>query len=107
MKAKVGVTLTALGDGTRRRVVEELSGGERSAGELAAALAMTPAALTRHLRVLRQAGVVGVSLDDGDNRRHVYTLRAEPLRELRDWADEVAAFWVRQLAAYGEHVDGR
>jgi DNA-binding transcriptional ArsR family regulator len=98
-------TLAALEDDTRRRVVEALAQRRMSAGELASQLDVTPAFLTRHLRVLRDASIVGVSLDAGDNRRHVYELRLEPLHELRNWADDIAAFWGGQLAAFVDHAE--
>jgi len=105
--ARVGAVLTALGDERRRGVVEALADGRRaSAGELAAQLDVTPALLTRHLRVLRAASVVRVALDPDDHRRHVYELVPDPLLELRDWAERVAAFWTGQLdsfTAYAHH----
>ena len=86
-------------------MVEALAERRMSAGELASQLDVTPAFLTRHLRVLRDARIVRASLDAGDQRRHVYELRPEPLHELRDWADDVAAFWRRQLAGFADHVE--
>ena len=104
--AGVGALLTALGDEKRRGVVEALAGRRASAGELAGELDVTPALLTRHLRVLRAASVVRVALDPDDHRRHVYELVPDPLLELRDWAERVAAFWTGQLdsfTAYAHH----
>lgn len=105
MTAGVATTLSALADDTRRGVVELLARRAMSAGEVAAELAVSPAALSRHLRALRHAGLVAVTLDDGDNRRHVYALRPEPLQRLRDWTEDVTAFWTAQLAAFTDHVD--
>jgi DNA-binding transcriptional ArsR family regulator len=105
--AAVAATLGALADDTRRSVVELLARRPMSAGAVASELDVSPAALTRHLRVLRQAGLVAVTLDDGDNRRHVYALRPEPLRRLREWADDVTTFWADQLGAFTDHVDAR
>ena len=105
MSGAVGATLTALEDNTRRGVVEALAKRRMSAGELASQLDVTPAFLTRHLRVLRDARIVRASLDASDQRRHVYELRPEALHELRDWADDVAAFWSRQLVAFADHVE--
>lgn len=102
--AGVDVVLTALGDPTRRRVVEVLADKPASAGEIAAQLRVSPALLTRHLRVLRQTGVVEAILDPGDHRRHVYELVPDPVVELRDWADRVAAFRSRQLDAFVDHA---
>jgi DNA-binding transcriptional ArsR family regulator len=98
--------LALLGDATRRGVVETLARREASAGDLALDLGTTPAALTRHLRLLRNAGVVSVSLDPDDNRRHVYRMQPEPFGELRDWADGIATFWTRPLSAFSDHAAG-
>ena len=105
MSRAVGTTLTALEDSTRRGVVEALAERRMSAGELASQLDVTPAFLTRHLRVLRDARIVRASLDASDQRRHVYARRPEPLHELRDWAYDVAVFWSRQLVAFADHVE--
>lgn len=99
--------LALLGDPTRRGVVEALAEREVSAGELAERLATSPAALTRHLRLLRDAGVVEAALDPDDHRRHLYRMRPEPFRELRDWADDIAAFWTTQLDAFSTHASER
>jgi len=96
--------LALLGDPTRRGVIQALAGREVGAGELAEQLGTTPAALTRHLRLLRQADVVSVALDPDDNRRHVYRVRPEPFRELRDWADDIDAYWTAQLASFAEYA---
>lgn len=98
-------TLLALGDNKRRGVVEALTERRVSAGELADQLEVTPAVLTRHLRVLRDAGLVRATLDPQDQRRHVYELQPLPLRELRDWAEDVSAFWMEQLASFADYVE--
>lgn len=102
----VAAVLRALDDDTRRGVVEALARQPRSAGELASHLEVSPAALTRHLRLLREAGIVGASLDHGDQRRHVYALRPHPLVELRDWVDQVSEYWTSQLGAFAESLGG-
>jgi DNA-binding transcriptional ArsR family regulator len=96
----MALTLTALADNTRRGAIEALGDGPLSAGELATRLDVTPAALSRHLRVLRQAGLVSVALDDADSRRHVYSVQPEGLVGLTDWARRVTLFWSSQLASY-------
>jgi DNA-binding transcriptional ArsR family regulator len=101
----VGAALTALGDPNRRETVHLLAERSRSAGELASELDVSPALLTRHLRVLREAGLVRTSLDPDDQRRHVYELVDAPLRDLRDWVDEVTAFWEQQLGAFTAHLE--
>lgn len=102
----IDATLGALAEDTRRSAVEELARGPLSAGELATRLGATPAALTRHLRVLREAGLVQIDLDPTDARRHIYTIRPDPLRRLTDWSRRVADFWTSQLDSYRQHASG-
>lgn len=107
MTVDIGTTLSALADDTRRAVVEVLADGPVSAGQLAARLQVTPAALTRHLRVLRGAGLVAVSLDTADTRRHVYSMQPVPLRQLGAWAEQLTEFWATQLTSFADHVEAR
>jgi DNA-binding transcriptional ArsR family regulator len=100
MRPGLALTLSALADDTRRTAVEELARQPLSAGELAGRLDVTPAALTRHLRLLRQAGLVSVALDPADSRRHVYSVETAPLEGLTEWAGQLARFWTSQLTAY-------
>lgn len=100
----VSLTLTALADDTRRGAVEALRQGPLSAGELSNHLNVTPAALTRHLRMLRRADLVSVSLDPADSRRHVYSVRPDRLVQLSEWAENVSRFWTAQLASYANHA---
>lgn len=104
MSSQVGGTLKALADDTRRAVVEALGETPLSAGQLAARIDVTPAALSRHLRVLRQAGLVQLSLDEDDSRRHIYAIESGPLHALSEWVGRVAEFWTSQLTSYGRHV---
>ena len=97
--------LAALADPVRRQVVDVLRVGPRRAGELADAVAMSGPAMSRHLRVLRDGGLVEVIGNDGDARVRVYRLRAEPFVALRAWLDQVEAFWADQLGAFAEHVE--
>lgn len=98
-------TFAALADPTRRAVVDLLRGRPRRAGELAEALSMSPPAMSRHLRVLRENGLVEEERDDEDARVRMLRLRPRPFDELRHWIDEVEQFWVGQLAAFKEHAE--
>ncbi|HEX2483801.1 MAG TPA: metalloregulator ArsR/SmtB family transcription factor [Myxococcota bacterium] len=100
-------TLAALSDPTRRAVLELLRGGPRRAGELSDALGMSPPAMSRHLRVLRECGLVAEARGDDDGRVRVLRLRPEPLDELRHWIGEVERFWTGQLASFKEHAERR
>jgi DNA-binding transcriptional ArsR family regulator len=101
----VSSTLTALADPTRQRVVDLLRQGPRPAGELAAEARVSPAALSRHLRVLRASGLVEVAGVDSDARLRVYRLRRPPFAALQAWLDQVHAFWGEHLDAFAEHAN--
>jgi len=89
----------ALADRTRRGVVERLRAGPCRAGALAAALAASAPALTRHLRILRDSELVEEQPDPDDGRARVYSLRQEAFGRLQHWVDDVQALWQQQLAA--------
>jgi DNA-binding transcriptional ArsR family regulator len=97
----------ALADGTRRGVVELLRQGPRRAGELAGELDVSAPALSRHLRILREAHLVHEQVAEDDARSRVYTLRREAFLQLRGWVDGIEALWQEQLTAFAEHVDRR
>jgi DNA-binding transcriptional ArsR family regulator len=101
----VDETFAALADPTRRRVIDLLRRRPRRAGELAEALDMSAAAMSRHLRVLRQSGLVEEEGDEADARVRVYRLRRGPFATMRRWLDAVEAFWADQLDAFKEHVE--
>jgi DNA-binding transcriptional ArsR family regulator len=88
--------LQALADPTRRRIVELLAQGDRSAGELAGEFTVSRPAVSRHLRVLREAGVV---TSHADAQRRVYRLEPGPLDELSGWLERTRAFWSDRLDA--------
>lgn len=101
----VGAALAALADPTRRAVITLLSRSPQRAGELAAALAMTPPSLSRHLRVLRKGGLIADDEPEHDARVRLYRLQPEALSPLRGWLDEVEAFWGDQLQAFKAHAE--
>ena len=105
--AQLGTALTALGDPTRRAVVRLLARGSQRAGELAAALEMTPPTLSRHLRVLRKCGLIVDDEPEDDARVRLYRLRPDALQPLRDWLDEVEGFWNDQLQSFKAHAENR
>jgi DNA-binding transcriptional ArsR family regulator len=93
----------ALADPTRRRVVELLAERERTAGELASAFTVSRPAVSRHLRVLRAAGVVR---SRGDAQRRIYALEPEALDELDRWVESVRRFWPERLDELERHLAG-
>jgi len=98
-------TLAALADPHRRAVVNLLRERPRAAGELARAVGLSPPAMSRHLRTLRQGGVVEESHPDFDARVRIYALRAEPMIELMRWLEETERLWSEQLAAFRAHLE--
>ena len=75
------------------------------AGEIAAALELTPPALSRHLRVLRRSGLIREEGVEEDARVRIYQLRKEPFDQLRGWLGEVESFWIGELSAFRDHVE--
>jgi DNA-binding transcriptional ArsR family regulator len=88
--------LEALADPTRRTIVELLAAGERSAGELAAEFETSRPAVSRHLRVLREHGLVSAR---EHGRRRLYALEPAPLAELDEWLSHYRSFWTNRLDA--------
>ena len=105
MLADLDQTLSALAAPARRGIVELLREGPRSAGELAEALALPRPALSKHLRVLREAGVVEQESLECDGRVRMVQLRREPFAALRDWVADVEGFWTVQLDAFKAHAE--
>jgi DNA-binding transcriptional ArsR family regulator len=96
-----------LADGTRRRVIELLAQGPRRAGELAAACDTSPQAMSNHLRVLLDAGVVADGRLADDARARVFRLRPQSLTALQAWLDQLQAEWRTQLGSFKRHVEER
>ena len=88
--------LEALADPTRRRIVELLAEDERDAGELASHFTVSRPAVSRHLRVLRETGLVR---SRGVAQRRVYSLEPAPLAELDAWLARYRRFWSDRLDA--------
>jgi len=105
MQSSVDRTLAALADPTRRGVIDLLSRKPRRASEIADALSATRPAMSRHLRVLRRAGLVREHELEHDARARVYQLERWPFEELSGWLDEVGAFWGDQLEAFKLHAE--
>lgn len=103
----LGPVFQALGDDTRRQVVQLLSTGPRRAGELAEATGVTKPAMSRHLRVLLQAGVVDDERRADDARVRVFRLRPASVTALQAWLDQLQAHWDDQLRAFKAHAEQR
>jgi DNA-binding transcriptional ArsR family regulator len=105
MSKDLAAVLPTLSDPTRRRVVELLSERARRAGELAAEVGTSPPVMSRHLRILLDAGVVADERVPGDARLRVFRLRREPVLALQAWLDQLQAHWDEQLGAFKRHVE--
>jgi len=103
--AQLDRTLAALADPHRRQVVDLLSHGPRAAGELARELALSAPAMSRHLRTLRESGLVEESHPPLDARVRVYALRPEPMANLLRWLEEAERLWSEQLLAFKAHLE--
>ena len=88
--------MNALADPTRRRIVELLADGELSAGELAAEFQTSRPGVSRHLRVLREHGLVRAR---EHGQRRLYSLDPAPLAELDAWLARYRPFWTNRLDA--------
>lgn len=96
--------LAALADPHRRRVVDLLRERPYRAGDLARAARVSFPAMSRHLRTLRQSGLVEEARDEFDSRVRIYRLKSEAMLELRTWLAETDALWARQLASLKAHL---
>lgn len=101
----VDVVFAALADPARRRAVELLHDAPRRAGELATLLALPAPAMSRHLKTLKQAGLVSEAHPEGDARVRIYSLQAGRLDELKSWLALAEDGWSRQLAAFKTKVE--
>jgi DNA-binding transcriptional ArsR family regulator len=95
-----GNGFAALGDPTRRAIFEQLRAGPRSVGELAGTLPVSRPAVSQHLRVLREAGLVS---DRKEGTRRLYRVSPDGLAELRDYLN---GFWDEVLAEFKDKVEG-
>jgi DNA-binding transcriptional ArsR family regulator len=97
--------LHAIADGHRRTMLEALRDGPATVNELAAALPIARPGVSRHLRVLREAGLVEAR---HDAQRRIYSLRPEPLAQVDDWLTDYRALWRNRMdALHTEIARGR
>ena len=98
----LSTTFAALADPTRRAILARLASGECSVTELAAPFDMSMPAVSKHLRVLRDAGFVESTVDA---QRRLYRLKPEPLQEVDAWLEPFRRFWSAHLDALERHLD--
>jgi DNA-binding transcriptional ArsR family regulator len=93
-----------LADPTRRRVVEALRFGERQVGDIVEEAGIHQSGVSRHLRILSEAGFVSMR---PDGQRRLYALKPEPFRELDDWLAQYRGLWEQRLDRFGEALVAR
>jgi DNA-binding transcriptional ArsR family regulator len=98
----MATTFEILAEPSRRDILDLLLGGEQRVGDLVDQLSLTQPAVSKHLKVLRAAGLVEVRQDA---QRRWYRLRLEPLREVDDWLTPYRRMWERHLDALARHLD--
>jgi len=105
LSAAVDKVFAALADPHRRRAVELLGVSPRRAGELATALDLPAPALSRHLRLMKECGLVEESHPQFDARVRIYSLKDGAMTELKHWLANTEAMWMAQLSALKIHVE--
>jgi len=93
---------TAVAEPHRRLILDVLRGGERSVGELVERVGLSQPGVSKHLGVLRQAGLVGAR---AEGKQRLYTLRPRPLAELDAWLEPYRALWTERLDALERHLE--
>lgn len=98
----MATTFEVLAEPNRRLILDLLLASERPVGELVDVMAVSQPAVSKHLRVLRRAGLVEVRTDA---QRRIYRLRAEPLRALDEWLKPYRQLWASRLDALERHLE--
>jgi DNA-binding transcriptional ArsR family regulator len=98
-------SFAALSDATRRDIIRTLLHKPRRAGELAECVAMSPQALSRHLRVLRKAGLVAEQGLEEDARVRIYSVRPIALEPVQEWLWQIEELWRRQLQSFKTYAE--
>src|SRR6185312_11430857 len=98
--ADLDVLLGVLADPTRREVMQLLSSGPRPASEIADSAGVSRPVMSRHLRVMLQAGVVTDERDPADARLRIFRLRPDSVAGLQAWLDQLQAHWDEQLGSF-------
>ena len=96
------MSFAVLAEPSRRTILDVLRDGERPVGDLVRHLRLSQPAVSKHLRVLREAGLVEVRTDA---QRRLYRIRPEPLAEIDAWLEPYRRLWGRSLDALGRHLE--
>jgi DNA-binding transcriptional ArsR family regulator len=100
--ATPAATFEVLAEPSRRRILDLLRDGERAVGDLVERVDLSQPAVSKHLRVLKEAGLVEMR---PDGQRRWYRLRAAPLAEIDEWLEPYRRFWTDRLDALERHLD--
>jgi DNA-binding transcriptional ArsR family regulator len=92
----------AVAEPSRRAILDILRAGERPAGDLVSALALSQPGVSKHLKLLREAGLVSVR---ADGQRRLYRLQPQGLRDLEAWLAPYRHFWADRLARLDDHLE--
>jgi DNA-binding transcriptional ArsR family regulator len=95
-------TFDVLAEPMRRRILDLLLDGESSVGDLVKRLRLSQPGVSKHLRVLRDAGLVSVRKEA---QRRIYGVRPEPLEEIAEWLEPYRELWAERLDALERHLD--
>jgi DNA-binding transcriptional ArsR family regulator len=98
----VATAFEALAEPNRRRILDLLCQGERPVSSLVQQLAVSQPAVSKHLRVLRESGLVETRVDA---QRRLYRVRSQPLREIDEWLAPYRALWSHSLDKLEAHLD--
>lgn len=102
---KLDRTLAALADPNRRNVVELLRERPHRAGEISDALGLAPPALSRHLKTLRESGLIEETHPEYDARVRIYALKDGAMSDLKKWLDDTERLWAAQLGSFKAFVE--
>ena len=101
---KLDQTFSALGDGTRRAILARLTDGEATLSDIAAPFNISQTAVSKHVRVLSEAGLVKVNKR---GRTRYCSLRARPMKEAADWLTDYQTFWQDRFTALAKHLEAK
>lgn len=100
-------SLNAMADPVRRQVLLVLASGPQRASDLAREVGVSPSSMSKHLKVLLQAGLARDERTPSDSRVRIFHLRPEGLATASDWIRELQSRWDLQLAAFKQHIENR
>ena len=104
-KPNLDAAFSALSDSSRREMIRTLLQQPRRAGELAESIDMSPQALSRHLRILRKAGLVSEAGIEGDARVRIYSVHPAAFQPVQQWLAQVEELWRGQLHAFKAYAE--